>query len=64
MTTWRTGLSMLGLFVVTLALGCESHQTGMKHGDTPSQAGSPGQQGTKDGQSSMEHDKGGDKMIK
>ena len=62
MTTWRTGLSMLGLFVVTLALGCESHM-GAKQ-DTPSQAGSPGQQGTKDGQSSMEHDKGGDKMIK
>jgi hypothetical protein len=62
MTAWRMGLSMLGLFVISLALGCESRMSA-KH-DTPSQAGSPGQQGTKDGHSPMEHDKGGDKMIK
>ena len=62
MTTWRMGLSGLGLFVITLALGCESHM-GAKR-DTPSQAGPSGQQGVKDGHSTMEHDKGGDKMIK
>lgn len=64
MRSLRFGLSVLGLFAATLALGCESHQTGMKQGDTPSQAGSPGQQGTKDGHSPMEQDKGGDRMMK
>ena len=63
MASMRVGLSVLGLCMATFAFGCASQMSGTKH-DTPSQAGSPGQQGTMDGRSSMEHDKGGDRMIK
>jgi len=58
----RLGWLMLELFVVTF-VGCASQRGGTNF-DTPSQAGSPGQQGTMDGHSPMEHDKGGDRMIK
>ena len=63
MALMRLGWSMLGLFMVTFAFGCASQRGGTKH-DTPSQAGSPGQQGTMDGRSPMEQDKGGDRIIK
>ena len=62
MASMRLGWLMLGLFVVTFARLCITE--GRDNFDTPSQAGSPGQQGTMDGHSPMEHDKGGDRMIK
>ena len=62
MASMRVGLSVLGLFMVTFAFGCESQMGGMKH-YPPSQAGSPGQQSTKDGHSPMKHNTGSDKVI-
>ena len=62
MASMRLGWLMLELFVVTF-VSCAS-QRGRTNFDTPSQAGSPGQQGTMDGHSPMERDKGSDRMIK
>ena len=55
MASIRLGWLMLELFVVTF-VRCASPRGG--------QAGSPGQQGTMGGHSPMEHDRGGDRMIK
>jgi hypothetical protein len=56
MVAIRLGWLMLELFVVTF-VSCASQRGGTRFG-------SPGQQGTMDGHSPMEHDKGGDRMIK
>ena len=70
MEAWRIGLSVLSFFAATTFLGCETQQAGRQGSqqggrmDAPSQAGSPGQQGTMDGHSPMEHDKAGDKIMK
>jgi hypothetical protein len=63
MASTRLGVIVLGLVIVPFAFGCQSQGGSTRH-DAPSQAGSPGQQGTMDGHSPMEHDKGGDRMIK
>jgi hypothetical protein len=66
-TKWiaRTGLSVAALFAVALAIGCESQRnTRASSQPPPSQAGSPGQQGSMSGQSPMEHDRGAERMIK
>jgi hypothetical protein len=61
----RIGLSVAALFAITLLIGCETQRnTRPSSQPPPSQAGSPGQQGTMSGQSPMEHDKGGDRVIK
>jgi hypothetical protein len=61
----RIGLSVAALFAITLLVGCETQgNTRPSSQPPPSQAGSPGQQGTMSGQSPMEHDKGGDRVIK
>lgn len=61
----RIGLSVAALFAITLLVGCETQRnTRPSSQPPPSQAGSPGQQGTMSGQSPMEHDKGGDRVIK
>jgi hypothetical protein len=71
--TGRIGLSVAALFAFTFLIGCETQrdtrqpsqsQIGSSSPHTPSQAGSPGQQGTMSGQSPMEHDKAGERMIK
>jgi hypothetical protein len=61
----RIGLSVAALFVVAFIMGCESQpNTRSSSQPPPSQAGSPGQQGSMSGQSPMEHDKGPERMIK
>lgn len=73
MTAKRLGLSVLSMLALTVFIGCETHrdtrhqpssQSGRSVQQTPSQAGSPGQQGSMSGASPMEHDKGGEQMIK
>jgi hypothetical protein len=61
----RIGLSLAAVFALTLVIGCESHRnTRPSSQPPPSQAGSPGQQGSMSGQSPMEHDTGSERMIK
>lgn len=58
-------LSVAALFAVTVLIGCESQRnTRQSSQPPPSQAGSPGQQGTMSGQPPIEHDKAGERMIK
>jgi hypothetical protein len=61
------GLSIAAVFTFTLLTGCETQRNTRQSSQPqppPSQAGSPGQQGTMSGQSPMEHDKSGERMIK
>ena len=62
----QMGLSVLGILMLTLCIGCDtqrntrqpsSSQSGTSVQRTPSQAGSAGE-------SPMEHDKGGDRIMK
>jgi hypothetical protein len=66
-TKWmgHIGLSIAALFALTVLIGCETQgNTRQSSQPPPSQAGSPGQQGTMSGQSPMEHDKSGERMMK
>jgi hypothetical protein len=61
----RIGWSLAAVFAVTLVIGCEGQRnTRPSSQPPPSQAGSPGQQGSMSGQSPMEHDKAPERMIK
>jgi hypothetical protein len=61
----RIGLSLAAVLAVTFVMGCESQRnTRPSSQPPPSQAGSPGQQGSMSGQSPMEHDKAPERMIK
>ncbi len=69
----QIGLSVLGILMLALCIGCDtqrntkqpsSSQSGTSVQRTPSQAGSAGQQGSMSGESPMEHDKGGDRIMK
>ena len=69
----QMGLSVLGILMLTLCIGCDtqrntrqpsSSQSGTSVQRTPSQAGSAGQQGSMSGESPMEHDTGGDRIMK
>lgn len=71
MTSWRIGVSILGLFAVTLFLGCETHERDTRRHTPPSApqtTGAPAHnaQGTMEQRTTppMEQDRGGDRMIK
>lgn len=67
--SWRIGLSILGLFAITLFLGCETHERDTRRHTPPSApqtTGAPAHsaEGTMEQRPPMEQDKAGDRMMK